>query len=859
MLIEGRFLQSRVARRFFISVFLLVAFILFSVGALFYQLGNQLVHRATVAVLDESTRAVGRNLFDSLTGAARLLGSVDDRGMHQGEDFLALNDHQQQVFASIRVFVPDAPTASSPVTPRLVSEPAARPDDLPQLFIIVPAEAGRPALKGTLKSEYVWERAESGLYSLCFQVDATSKSYCQSTVEADKDAMSVSREILFRPFLDAAPWQLKATASSELTKLLPMSLGLVAAGVSALAFCIAIVASSVYLRRWASSLNRFMRVTRQASSGNFSDRVPVQDLRDELRDLAESFNAMMENLQTNFEFNAVLSRMDLSVLERAPLERVVQHVLTYARTMITGSRPTLVCRLQRVQRTYHLNEQGGLTFVESETDGVAPTAPELSVEVGEIFGGTATLTLAHEDEVENKGDTTLLSRLEDLGRRLAIAAEAVQHEATLIAQANTDSLTGLLNRHGFLAKLTDLIRTPIRGASFDVVFVDLDGFKEVNDAFGHFVGDEVLRQFGQRLQSVLHMENFDLARLGGDEFALLLPVDAAGEVAHELQVDLQRPFQIESREITLAFSMGSATFPTDGQTVADLLRQSDLAMYEAKSSSGSILVRFIPGMDAAATERLSLLRELRLALESDSLHVVYQPRISSATHCVVSVEALMRWKHPVLGSISPVKFIPLAEESGLIVPFGFWILEQSCKQYKAWEAASLGVAHISVNVSPVQMMAPTFFEEAIAVLGRYDIPAGGIELEITEGAMVQNIDATSARIRELQRAGFHIALDDFGVGYSALSYLRQIPFDTLKIDQSFVKHIHDSQVSLAIASAIIILAKTLGKRVVAEGVEVEDQARTLKELGADELQGYLFGRPMESSAVTELARGFSIK
>jgi EAL domain-containing protein (putative c-di-GMP-specific phosphodiesterase class I) len=301
--------------------------------------------------------------------------------------------------------------------------------------------------------------------------------------------------------------------------------------------------------------------------------------------------------------------------------------------------------------------------------------------------------------------------------------------------------------------------------------------------------------------------------------------------------------------------MGVASFPTDGTTVADLLRQSDLAMYKAKSLGGSTLVHFTRDMDAATTERLSLLHELRQALPSQALHVVYQPRVSSTTQRIVSAEALMRWKHPVLGWVPPVKFIPLAEESGLIVPLGYWILEQSCRQYKAWEAEGLGLAHISVNVSPIQMMAPRFFDEAAAILRRYDIPAGGIELEITEGAMVQNITETSARIRELQLAGFHIALDDFGVGYSALSYLHQIPFDTLKVDQSFVRQLHESQVSLAIATAIVTLAKALGKRVVAEGVEMAEHAKALSELGADELQGYFFGRPMEPGEVEKLARG----
>ncbi|UST52425.1 EAL domain-containing protein (plasmid) [Comamonadaceae bacterium OTU4NAUVB1] len=807
-----------------------------------------------IAVMNESSRGVSRNLFDTFTGAARLLGSVSEREARQASNaFLVLNRHQQEVFSFIKVLALDDRDAPTSSIPRLILENSAQPDDPPQISIIVPAEGSRPSLKGTLNSAYVWERAQSGLYTLCFKAEALSRSYCQPATESEDDALSVTREMLFRPFLDAAPWQLKATAASELTMLLPVSLGFVAACVSALAFCVAMIASSVYLRRWANSLDSFMRVTGQASDGDFSERVPVHDLKDELRDLGTSFNVMMADLQTNFEFNAVLARMDLSILKRASLEQVVHLVLTYAKTMDSGYQPMLICRFTSATRAYYLNEQGCLTFSELEKEAAELARPKFDVEIGKMFDGIATLVMAPVNMLEVDDDPIFLSRLKDLGRRLSIAAEATQHDAMLVAQANTDPLTGLLNRRGYINKLTELIETSDATSNFDVVFVDLDGFKEVNDAFGHSVGDEILRQFGQRLLSSTSESHFALARLGGDEFALLLPVNAVVDMKNKLDIDLRHPFKIDNREINLLFSMGSTRFPSDGKTVTDLLRQSDLAMYKAKSLSGSNLVQFTSDMDAATSERLLLLHELRHALESNLLRVVYQPRISSVTQRVVSVEALMRWKHPVLGSVSPAKFIPLAEESGLIIPFGFWILEESCKQYLAWHSEGFEIEHISVNVSPIQMMAPSFFEKAKAILRCYDIPAGGIELEITEGAMVQNIEATSASIRSLQEAGFHIALDDFGVGYSALSYLHQIPFDTLKIDQSFVKHLHDSHVSFAIASAIITLAKTLGRRIVAEGVELEQHAEALKELGVDELQGFLFGRPMESFAVIELA------
>jgi diguanylate cyclase (GGDEF)-like protein len=470
-----------------------------------------------------------------------------------------------------------------------------------------------------------------------------------------------------------------------------------------------------------------------------------------------------------------------------------------------------------------------------------------------MMGGPATLVLLQVGPKAVPPEPGLTSRLEDLGRRLAIAAEAAQHEAKLLAQANTDSLTGLLNRHGFLASLESLIQVPKWGGSFDVAFVDLDGFKEINDAFGHFVGDEILRQFSRRVLAQVQRTSHHVARQGGDEFALLLPADAVVSFSHHLRKALREPFLIEGREIMLAFSMGVASYPSDGTTVADLLRQSDLAMYKAKNMGGSALVHFTPDMDIAITERLSLLQELRHAIATASLHVVYQPRISTNSQRIVSAEALMRWKHPTLGWISPAKFIPLAEESGLIVPFGYWILEETCKQYKAWHASGTGLLQVSVNVSPVQMMAPGFFEKAAQILRAHDIPAGCIELEITEGAMVQNIEETSVRIRELQLAGFHVALDDFGVGYSSLSYLHQIPFDTLKVDQSFVKRLHESQVSFAIATAIVTLAKALGKRIVAEGVELAEHAAALTTLGADELQGYFFGRPMEANAVADMA------
>jgi len=440
VLIEGRFLQSRVARRFFLSVFLLAAVVLFSVGTLFYQLGDQLVRRAALAVLSESTRAVSRNLFDSLTAASRLLRAVDPYQPGQAENgTLPLHDHQQEVFSAITVLPTAGAGEAASAVPRLQVGPAP-PDGPPQLSIVVPATGSRPALLGVIRSDYIWERAESGLYNLCVRVDEASRPFCQKSTDEPADAVSVQREVLFRPFFDAAPWKMKATASAELTQLLPVSLGMVVAGVSALAFLAALIASSVYLRRWAGSLDRLVGATRKAGSGDLTERVPVETLRDELRDLGTSFNTMMGSLQS--------------------------------------------------------------------------------------------------------------------------------HEAALSTQASTDSLTGLLNRHGFLHELDRLIAQLEWDGTFDVVFLDLDGFKEINDAFGHFVGDEILRQFGQRVRVRLEHTPHHLARLGGDEFAMLLPTGAVDTLGSTLSAGLHQPFRIDGREIMLAFSMGAASFPADGTTVA---------------------------------------------------------------------------------------------------------------------------------------------------------------------------------------------------------------------------------------------------------------------------------------------------
>ena len=441
-------------------------------------------------------------------------------------------------------------------------------------------------------------------------------------------------------------------------------------------------------------------------------------------------------------------------------------------------------------------------------------------------------------------------------------SDRIQRENQLAHLATHDPLTGLANR----TLLNDRLRQAIARAQRDermvgVMLIDLDRFKQINDALGHGTGDVLLHMVATRLQA-LALESDTVARLGGDEFVLLLSdLDRREDVARTAELLLQHlsaPFEIDGEELCVTPSIGASIFPYDATDPENLLRLADLAMYEVKESGRNAFMSFSPEMGLRSQQQMVLEKDLRRVLERDELVLYYQPKADLYSGQITGVEALLRWKHPVHGLIPPASFIPLAEEIGMIVPIGAWVLREACRQARAWQLQGLPPLRVAVNLSPRQFREPDLVEQIAEILAASGLDPSWLELEVTESLVMANPEAAADYLRRLKKMGIWLAMDDFGTGYSSLGYLRRFPFDVLKIDRSFVQNITTEPDDALIAVAVIAMAHSLKLHVVAEGVEDERQMRYLRTHLCDEIQGYLFSPPLPADEAGAFLRSAPI-
>ncbi|OWW19308.1 putative bifunctional diguanylate cyclase/phosphodiesterase [Noviherbaspirillum denitrificans] len=426
------------------------------------------------------------------------------------------------------------------------------------------------------------------------------------------------------------------------------------------------------------------------------------------------------------------------------------------------------------------------------------------------------------------------------------------YEARIRHQATHDALTGLPNRILLADRLQQAIHQAERdGGIAAVAFIDLDHFKFINDSLGHQVGDELLKVVAARLKSCMRASD-TVARQGGDEFVIVLSnqksLESVTDTIRRIIAVVAEPAQASGLDLHVTCSVGISVFPSDGHDAETLLRHADSAMYKAKELGRNNFVYFAAEMNAHATQRLDMLNSLRHAVANNEFVLQFQPKIHLATGKVVGAEALIRWRHPLRGMVPPGSFIPLAEESGLIIEIGEWVLRTACAQNMAWQRAGFPAIPISVNLSPRQLVRGDIVALVAEVLHESGLAPHCLELEITETVVMRDVDKSLVILKKLKELGVKISIDDFGTGYSSLNYLKRFPVDTLKIDRSFVSDIADDQDDAAIVKAVISLAHILNLRVVAEGVEAEEQRRFLLENGCDEVQGYYFGRPVPSES-----------
>ncbi|NEX60652.1 putative bifunctional diguanylate cyclase/phosphodiesterase [Noviherbaspirillum galbum] len=430
-------------------------------------------------------------------------------------------------------------------------------------------------------------------------------------------------------------------------------------------------------------------------------------------------------------------------------------------------------------------------------------------------------------------------------------------EAHLDYLAHIDPVTGLPNRHAFNGRLETALRSiDLNGGSVGLLLLDLDNFKIVNDTLGHQTGDDLLKAAARRLMEILRSGDV-ICRIGGDEFAIIIDAMHAAHgdaVAEKLLNALATPFEIDGHEIYVSGSIGISTYPEDGADMAALTRNADTAMYQAKGKGKNTFERFHPDLNQRAQKRMTLETNLRKALDRGELTLHYQPQVSLRDGRLVGLEALLRWRHPELGLVSPAEFIPVAEESGLIVPIGRWVVHTACRQVAAWRDAGLGDVHVCVNLSPRQARDPHMLHDTVMALREAGMRPQQLELEITETVLMENVHANVELLHRLQREGIRLSIDDFGTGYSSMAYLKRFPIDQVKIDRTFVRDIPGDGDDEAITTAIIAMAHSLGLTVVAEGVETEAQLRFLREAGCDTMQGYYFAEPRPADAIAVLLR-----
>ncbi len=456
-------------------------------------------------------------------------------------------------------------------------------------------------------------------------------------------------------------------------------------------------------------------------------------------------------------------------------------------------------------------------------------------------GREVRLAIATDDEI---------GRLAGSFNQMVSAIE--ERERRIIHVGLHDGLTGLPNRKLFAEQLTNVLARRRAGEQVMMAYVDLDDFKMVNDTLGHPAGDALLRMVADNLRQDL--PDALIARLGGDEFAILIggiaDTDSLGNIADSLQRSFDRPLSINGQHAACGASIGIAMAPGDGNDGITLMKNADLALYRAKHEGKSTYHFFEPALDEAARQRRQLELDLRAAIKDGGFELHFQPLYSLAEKRLTAFEALIRWNHPTRGRVNPAEFIPLAEETGLIVPVGEWVLREACHQASTWPTD----VSVAVNVSPRQFAASGIAATVLSALSASGLPPHRLELEITESIFISDVEATLATLHSLRNLGVKIALDDFGTGYSSLSYLRSFPFDKVKIDKSFVEDLGTSSNGHAVIRAITTLAAALGMETLAEGVEDIAQFEVLEREGCQNIQGYLFSRPVAADAVAGLLR-----
>ncbi|MDQ3224564.1 MAG: EAL domain-containing protein [Gemmatimonadota bacterium] len=717
---------------------------------------------------------------------------------------------------------------------------------------------------------------------------------------ADQSYLSASSEIRMAEAFAAQPWKVVLTESKD-EVLGPMAeftdTFLFVVGLSSL---VVLLLSVSQIRRSILPLEELQKGTQRIAQRDFTSRVTVTS-RDEFEQLAASFNTMATQLGRQFNALATAADIDRAVLSATDATAIVDTILARIRDVfpcsvvsVTIGVPDGSKSLTSVIQDYQTGERhvAKIGMLGPDVQGIL-TGPEvLELRSGEAvpayleplveLGATSFVVLPLSYQRQLSGIVALGERFDLVPseedrvqlRRLADQAAVALANARMLDQvrelAYYDSLTGLPNRLSYKERLAYALEQASRNQRLVAAFfIDLDHFSRINDTLGHEVGDQLLRHVASRLRSCCREREDEVgpafatlapevARLGGDEFTVIMPglhdPQDAAKLARRLISSFAHPMRVGTHEIFINASIGIAIYPFDGEDIDTLLMHADTAMYKAKEQGGNSYQTYSKSMTTTALQRLTLENDLRRALDRSEFEVHYQPIVDAYTGTVVGAEALLRWRHPELGLLLPSEFIPIAEENGLIVPMGEWILQAACLQNRAWQDAGFPRIRVGVNLSSRQLKR-RLTDTISRALQQSGLEPRYLSLELTESVLVNHHKEGSEALHALRAMGLHLAVDDFGTGYSSFSYLKHFPLDTLKIDRSFIREIAIHPDDAAITTAIIAMGHALGLRVIAEGVETEAHLSLLQKQGCDEVQGYLVGRPVPADRFEEhLAR-----
>jgi two-component system CheB/CheR fusion protein len=626
-------------------------------------------------------------------------------------------------------------------------------------------------------------------------------------------------------------------------------------------------------------LLRLNKAAHQLALGDFSATLPDES-KDELGQLIHAFSTMRESRKSaELDLNNLNSSLESIVMARiselreseayihAVLDNASEGIIVIGEAGVITSFNTAAEKIFGYGDEEIVGKDFNLLISAEETDLSGKYHRYIEGSENTTFFGVAREVIGlrkdysafplelKTTQVHIQNDLLFITTARDITDRKD-AEQRISH------MASHDALTNLPNRTLLQDRIQQtLVHNQRRQLQAAVLFIDLDKFKIINDSLGHDVGDELLKEAAARQVAELRSED-TVARQGGDEFIILLPTIStpqdAGVVAQKLLETLRNPFIIQGKELLISASIGIAIYPDDATNMEELLKNSDIAMYHAKESGRSNYQFFSANMNAQAAEKQALSVDLRHAVERNELFLVYQPVVDMASNKISGMEVLLRWQHPSLGLVSPVKFIPLAEENGMILPIGEWVLRSACQQISAWKKSGYCVPRIAINLSAQQFRQKSLADTIAQILHETETESHLIGIEITESMLVQNIDEVVATLLKLSNMGLEISIDDFGTGYSSLSYLKRFPINKLKIDKSFVDDIATHPDDAAIVKAIIAMAHGLSMTVVTEGVESQEQLEFLRQHGSEQYQGYIFSKPLLAADAALLLQNHDI-